>query len=88
MLDWLFRDRTTGRITVAQTPNVPLAVFAVAWLLRALLHPPGAAGTVLRVVEIGALAFWAGDEVLRGVNPWRRMLGGAVLAALVVSLLV
>jgi hypothetical protein len=29
-----------------------------------------------------ALGWWAVDEVLRGVNPWRRLLGTAVLAGL------
>ena len=32
------------------------------------------------------LAWWAADEVLRGVNPWRRCLGAAVLAMLVLRL--
>lgn len=27
-LEWLFRDRRTGRFTVAQAPNLPLVVFA------------------------------------------------------------
>jgi hypothetical protein len=26
------------------------------------------------------LVWWAVDELIRGVNPWRRFLGGAVLA--------
>jgi len=29
-----------------------------------------------------ALAWWAVDEVVRGVNPWRRCLGAGVLAFL------
>lgn len=27
-VDWMFRDRTTGAITVAQWPNLPLWLFA------------------------------------------------------------
>lgn len=38
------------------------------------------------VLASAALALWAGDEVLRGVNPFRRILGIAVLAWLVLSL--
>jgi hypothetical protein len=34
---------------------------------------------VAKVVAIGSLIFWALDEVVRGVNPWRRFLGVAVL---------
>jgi hypothetical protein len=35
----------------------------------------------LRAAAAVGLIWWAADEVLRGVNPWRRLLGGAVLAA-------
>jgi hypothetical protein len=28
----------------------------------------------------GGLLIWAGDEIVRGVNPWRRCLGSAVAA--------
>jgi hypothetical protein len=37
------------------------------------------------VAGTAAFAVWAADEVVRGVNPWRRLLGGAVLLGLVVS---
>jgi hypothetical protein len=33
-----------------------------------------------------ALLIWAGDELLRGVNPFRRLLGAAVLGGLVAQL--
>ena len=87
MIDWLFRDRRTGRITVAQRPNVPLLVFLAAVVVRWVLHPQGTVGTVVDVVGAGALVVWAGDEIVRGVNPWRRILGGAVLAAIVAGAL-
>ena len=36
--DWIFRDRTTGVITIAQWPNLPLWLFrgltVAAWLAR------------------------------------------------------
>ena len=87
MIDWLFRDRRTGRITIAQAPNVPLIVFLVALGVRWVLRPAGAVGTAVGVIGTVALVVWAGDEVLRGVNPWRRLLGGGVLAFTVVGLL-
>jgi hypothetical protein len=40
------------------------------------------------VVGTVALLAWSVDEVLRGVNPFRRILGGVVLAGLVVSFVV
>lgn len=84
-VDWLFRDRTTGRITIAQFPNAALGVFLLASVLRLLLDPDGPAGTALNVLATGGLVWWAVDELVRGVNPWRRLLGGAVLAGQVVQ---
>ncbi|MEY2571505.1 MAG: hypothetical protein QOE63_1855 [Acidimicrobiaceae bacterium] len=83
--DWLFRDRQTGKIVIAQRPNVPLALFLVAAGVRWLVHPSGTVGTIVSAVAGGALVWWGADELLRGVNPFRRLLGGAVLAATVVG---
>ena len=87
MIDWLFRNRQTGKITIAQLPNVPLWLFLVASVLRALFDPAGGLRTALDVVATVGLLWWAVDEVLRGVNPWRRLLGGTVLAGQVLKLL-
>ena len=87
VIDWLFRNRHTGRITIVQLPNLPLGLFLVASGLRWLFDPSGDVRTVLGVVTSVGLLWWAVDEVLRGVNPWRRLLGGAVLAGQVVKYL-
>lgn len=86
MIDWLFRNRRTGRITIAQFPNVPLGAFLVASVLRRLLDPEGTLDTTLRVIATGGLIWWAADELIRGVNPWRRLLGGTVLAGQLLNL--
>jgi len=87
MIDWLFRNRRTGELTVAQVPNAPLAVFAVAAAIRWIFDPSGTVGTVVAVAATVALVVWAVDEVVRGVNPWRRLLGGGVLAVTAVGIL-
>jgi predicted neutral ceramidase superfamily lipid hydrolase len=87
MIDWLFRNRRTGELTIAQVPNAPLIVFLVAVVVRLLFHPSGTPGTVVGVVATVALIVWAGDEIVRGVNPWRRLLGSGVLAFTVIGLL-
>ncbi len=87
MIDWLFRNRRTGAVTVAQFPNPPLLVFLVAVVVRWALHPAGTAGTAVDVVATAALVVWAGDEIVRGVNPWRRLLGAGVLAGTVFGVL-
>ena len=87
VVDWALRDRGTGRIVVAQWPNAALVVWMAASVVRALSDPDGRWGLALRVVATGALSWWAADEVVRGVNPWRRPLGAVVLAGIAVSLL-
>jgi hypothetical protein len=85
VIDWLFRDRHTGRITIVQAPNLALWLFIAAAVLRSLLDPSGGLRTALDVLATAALVWWAVDEVVRGVNPWRRLLGGAVLAGQVLK---
>jgi hypothetical protein len=83
--DWTFRNRKTGKVTVAQFPNWSLGIFLVASLVRRLVDPTHTPRTLLDVVVVVSLAWWAVDEVIRGVNPWRRFLGATVLTAVVVS---
>jgi hypothetical protein len=85
-VSWLFRNRHTGEITVAQAPNAALVVFLVATVVNLIFDPAGNLGTAVTIVSRGALAIWAADEILRGVNPFRRILGGVVLAGIVASL--
>lgn len=83
MFDWFFRNRHTGEITIAQFPNAPLGLFLAATAVGRLAGPTGTPGAAVRLLGLGALSWWALDEVFRGVNPWRRLLGGAVLGAAV-----
>ena len=84
--DWAFRSRETGRIAIVQWPNLTLIVFVVARALDALLHPGTPWSTVLRGVGTVAIVWWSVDELVRGVNPWRRLLGAGVLVVQVVGL--
>ena len=85
MIDWLLRDRRTGKWVVVQVPNVLLLVWLATAVPRWVWHPDGRTGEVLTALGTTALVLWAGDEVARGVNPFRRLVGGAVLAAIVVG---
>ncbi len=82
-VDWLFRNRETGRITIAQPPNVSIGIFVACTVARWLFDPAGDVRTALVVVGRLALVWWSVDEIVRGVNPWRRILGGLVLAGTV-----
>jgi hypothetical protein len=86
-MDWTFRDRKTGHIVVAQLPNLPLAIFLVATLVRVVAHPHGRVGDAVSLVGTVALVWWAVEEVAHGVNPFRRALGGLVLVATVIGLI-
>ena len=80
MIDWLYRNRTTGRITIGQFPNAALGLFLAATALQLLLDPTGEPRAGLTLLAAGGLIWWAIDELIRGVNPWRRLLGGVVRA--------
>ena len=78
---WLFEDRTSGRIVVAQLPNVLLWIYLGACVARALVRSGTPFDQAAHVVESASLSLWALDEMIRGVNPWRRLLGLGVLGA-------
>jgi hypothetical protein len=74
-----FRNSETGQWAIVQIPNLPLAIFLVATLVRRAFHPHGAGGIALSVVGGVGLAWWSVDEIVRGDSPFRRLLGGVVL---------
>ncbi len=83
---WWFENRETGEITVAQFPNWPLFAILAGWAVRAIADDSsdayrwaGGAVTVLWL-------YWGADELIRGVNPWRRLLGTLVIAWQLVGL--
>ena len=84
---WFFRDRASGRIVIGQWPNLPLWLFGLAQAVAWIAGEANAIGRWADIASWIALAVWAGDEVLRGVNPWRRCLGGAVLLGMAVRLI-
>ena len=82
---WWLTSRTTGRITVAQVPNVALAVFGAAAIAGRLFDGHHGVSRVLSDVATGAIVVWSLDELVRGVNPWRRVLGAVVFSLAVLS---
>jgi|ERR1019366_729589 hypothetical protein len=84
LFGWLFRNRQTGKVTIAQFPNLPLWCFFAAVVLRRVVPLPETRA-LLSGVELSSLAWWALGEVLRGVNPWRRLLGIGGCAFVVVG---
>ncbi|WP_345894284.1 hypothetical protein [Lichenifustis flavocetrariae] len=79
---------TRGQIVVAQWPNVWLWIFATASVVEMITNTAGPAGIAAHIVATACLVIWAGDELLRGVNPWRHCLGAAVLIGLTMRVVV
>jgi hypothetical protein len=77
-VDWFLRDRDTGHITFVQWPNPALWVWVVTAVVSGLHLYPSRADEI-RWIGAGALIAWGADEILRGVNPARRLLGLVVL---------
>lgn len=82
--DWLFRDRRTGSIVVAQLPNVPILLFLATIVARLFVEAGTTVEALLAWAGTATLAWWALDELVRGVNPFRRLLGVAGCLAVVV----
>ena len=76
---WWFENRETGDITIAQFPNWPLWGIGII----SLVTLAGQQGSVLETTSAWARTtlwvYWGTDELIRGVNPWRRVLGSAVV---------
>lgn len=90
LFDWLCRDRRTDRIVIAQAPNVALWIFLVTVALGWAVPRDSTLRAVIEWIGLVALIWWSLDEVARGVNPLRRLIGvgGCVICALkLVSLL-
>ena len=85
-VDWLFRDRQTGRIVVMQWPNIPLWLFIIASAVKRITHPTGGIDTVISVVAGLSLLTWSALEIAKGVNPFRRILGAVVLLVTIAGL--
>jgi hypothetical protein len=83
---WMLVSRQTGRLTVAQWPNISLSVFIVLTVGLHIFHARGGAGNLIRVLADVALLVWAADELVRGVNPSRRILGFLVIVITISSL--
>ena len=81
--DWCFRSRKTGLITIVQLPNLPLLIFLGTLVVERFVPDDHRALSILEWIGVIALGWWSLDEVVRGANPWRRLLGLGVGAFVV-----
>jgi len=81
--DRWFRD-ATGDLAIWQRPNLPLIVWIVARLLELIVRH-GRPARILDVVAFGAIFTWSWLELFNGSAYIRRVLGLAVLVAVVLA---
>ncbi|MCW3014495.1 MAG: hypothetical protein JWO02_1587 [Solirubrobacterales bacterium] len=80
----LGRSGWPRRFPIAQFPNPPLLLAFAGWGLAAVAG--GSAHDVGRAVFIVGLGVWAWEEVIDGVNWFRRLLGVGAFAWIVAGL--
>ncbi len=78
----LFRSKD-GRLVIWQRPNWPLWVWIIATGLG--LTVGGIAKNVVGTIGLFSLAIWAVMEIRSGDSLFRRILGGVVLAIVLVT---
>lgn len=71
---------------VAQVPNLPLTIALLAIVAGWILNEGSTAFSVARAIFFTGFTIWAYLELAEGVNGFRRLLGAAGLAYVVVSL--
>lgn len=80
-----FEDPRTGKIVIWEMPNVPLWIWIASMVVSRFVT--GTAHTIVAGVGTAALVVWSVLEIWKGDSPFRRVLGGVVLAGLVAGLL-
>jgi hypothetical protein len=78
-------DGVATSVRTQELPNLPLALFGICRLAQWITHPDGTTRDVLVWAGSAALVWWALDEIIRGVNPFRRLLGTTVLVVTVIA---
>lgn len=64
---------------MGQFPNWPLFAIAGTWLLGRLADDGTLLADATSWARVALWLYWGSDELLRGVNPWRRLLGSGVI---------
>lgn len=79
-------DLKINSYVVAQVPNAPLAIALIALVAGWFLDEGSTVFSVARAIFFTGFTIWAYLELAEGVNGFRRVLGAAGLAYVVVAL--
>jgi hypothetical protein len=80
---WLFKT-SDGKMVVGEKPNAPIIIAAAFYFVSWMIN--GDIAIILGWIGRIALLYWAYLEIFKGVNNFRRLLGAAVAAAIIVKL--
>jgi hypothetical protein len=83
VFDKIFKD-SSGKIVIAQMPNLPIIIWAVLSLLK-IVYKTGRINIGLDILASVSLSVWAVQELFQGVTYFRRGLGTVVLIGLIAS---
>jgi hypothetical protein len=83
-LIWLMKFSWPRRFPIVQFPNLPLALAFIAGQAAQRMHGAGHADS--QAISYLAMAIWAYEELFRGVNWFRRLLGLAYIISTAVHL--
>lgn len=85
IFDLIFKDKN-GHIVIGQRPNWQIIASGLSYLLYRVLHNYSISG-VLYVFFIIFLTFWAYEELINGVNYFRKLLGLIALILIVMIII-
>ncbi len=83
LIDQLIKG-SEGKIVLWQTPNLPLVIWFISFVLTKLL-PYGELNFVAALIAFGSLFTWAWLEITNGVNYFRRLVGLVVMVLIIAS---
>lgn len=75
---------SSGNVVLAQRPNTPIIVWAIATLFSKII-PEGNALVLLQLIAFGSIFTWAWMELFSGDTYIRRLLGLGILVVILLS---
>lgn len=86
--DWWFKDLTVrkGQYVIAETPTLPLVVFAVSIFISIITYK-GFVHVTATLIAYAAVTYWGVIEVRTGKSRFRKLLGIMAIIAVAGALL-
>lgn len=86
LYNWLFLCND-GNYIYGQTPNLPIIIAAIAFILSLVITDPTIKSLVMLIFRLSIIT-WAVLELAWGVNNYRRLLGLIVILVVSIGILI